>query len=85
MCRTACSLQIYRPRTATHALPGGTGLSNHDPPKVKCIPPGADERLAMFGNLHGYSHAISTSSSRAQQLFDQARLQPCKHYFPMKQ
>ena len=39
----------------------------------------------MFGNLHGYSHAISTSSSRAQQLFDQARLQPCKHYFPMKQ
>ena len=58
------------------------GLSDHDPPRMKCTPPGADERLAMFGNLHGYSHAISTSSSRAQQLFDQARLQPCKHYFP---
>ena len=63
----------------------GAGLSDHAPPKMKCTPPGADERLAMFGSLHGYSHAIYTSSSRAQQLFDQARLQLCEHSCLMRQ
>ena len=82
MCTTACNLQMQWPRAAIHALPGGTGLSNHDPPKMKCVPPGADERLAMFGNLHGFSHAISASSSRAQQLYDQARLQLRKQLSP---
>ncbi len=42
------------------------------PPKVKCAPPGADERIAMFGTFHGYSHTISTSSSSAQKLVNQA-------------
>jgi len=42
------------------------------PPKVKCAPPGADERIAMFGTFHRYSHTISTSSSSAQKLVNQA-------------
>ena len=41
---------------------------------MKCIPPGADERIAMFGTFYGYSHTISTSSSSAQKLVNQASL-----------
>ena len=35
----------------------------------------------MFGRMDGYSHTISTTSSKAQQLFNQASLQLC-HSMP---
>ena len=48
------------------------GQYRQEPPKLKCVPPGAEERIAMFGAMHGFSHPISTSSSTAQKLFNQA-------------
>ena len=36
----------------------------------------------MFGRMDGYSHTISTTSSKAQQLFNQASLQLC-HSMPI--
>ena len=58
------------------------GVSNREQPKLKCIGPGADDRIAMFGRMDGYSHTISTTSSKAQQLFNQASLQLC-HSMPI--
>ena len=65
-----------------HACHVSAGQTNREPPKLKCIGPGADKRIAMFGRMDGYSHTISTTSSKAQQLFNQASLQLC-HSMPI--
>ena len=40
--------------------------------KRLCTPPGADARIAFFGDLHGFTHPILTAVPKAQRLFDQA-------------
>lgn len=43
------------------------------PSKAKCTPPTWQQRIAFFGDLHGFTHPIATKSPDAQKLFDQAR------------